>query len=492
MRILMVASEMAPFAKTGGLADVLGALPRELARLGHDIEVVVPRYRGITAGDRVGRITVRLGDRHLDAAVFAASTGGVRTVFIDQPGYFDRDGIYGEGGRDYEDSPERFAFLGHAAVRWSMLTGERYDIVHGHDWQAGGLAALMGTPGAAHALAHVPLVFTIHNLAFQGLFDPSWLPVLGLSPTLMSMDGMEYWHQASYLKAGIVFSRVVTTVSPRYASEIQTSEYGFGFDGILRSRGDRLVGILNGIDYDQWNPASDPHLPVPFDAENLSGKAAAKRHALQAFGIQPSDAAMARPLVGMVSRLVDQKGFDLVADASGELLGLDATYVLLGSGEARYETMWRELASAHPERVGARLGFDEGLAHLIEGGSDVFLMPSRFEPCGLNQMYSHRYGTVPVVRATGGLADTVRDYDPRTGEGNGFSFEDYSAAAMMAALRRAVDTYRQADVWRSLQLAGMREDHSWASSARRYVSVYERAQDLQPRRGGPAGAAVRV
>ena len=492
MRILMVASEVAPFAKTGGLADVLGALPQALSRLGHDVEVVMPRYRGVTAGDRVGRITVRLGDRQLDAGVFAVSDAGVRFVFIDQPSYFDREGIYGQGGRDYADSPERFAFLGHAALRWSMLTGARYDVVHGHDWQAGALAALIGTPGTAHALARVPMVFTIHNLAYQGLFDRSWLPGLGFSPTLMSVDGMEYWNQASYLKAGIMFSRVITTVSPRYAAEIQTPEYGFGFDGILRSRADRLVGILNGIDYDQWNPASDPHLPVPFDAGNLSGKVAAKRHALEAFGIQPNEAAMGRPLVGLVSRLVDQKGFDLVADASEELLGLDATFVLLGTGDARYETLWHNLSAAHPDRVGARLGFDEGLAHVIEGGSDMFLMPSRFEPCGLNQMYSLRYGTVPVVRATGGLADTVRDFDPKTGEGTGFTFEEYSSTAMVGALTRAIDTYRRPEVWRAMQLAGMREDHSWTTSAHKYVSVYEWAQELQHQRGGPAGKTVRA
>jgi starch synthase len=478
MRILMVASEVAPFAKTGGLADVLGALPRALSSLGHDVEVVMPRYRGVTAGDRVGRITVQLGGRQVDAGVFAVSADGVRTVFIDQPIYFDRKGLYGEGGQDYADSPERFAFLAHAAVRWSMLTGARYDVVHGHDWQAGGLAALIATPGAAKTLAQVPLVFTIHNLAYQGLFDPSWLPVLGFSPVVMSLDGMEYWNQASYLKAGIMFSQLITTVSPRYAFEIQTPEYGFGFDGILRSRADRLIGILNGIDYDQWNPASDPYLPIAFDAGDLSGKVAAKRHVLASFGIQTTEAAMDRPLVGMVSRLVDQKGFDLVADASAELLGLDATFVLLGTGDARYETLWRDLAAAHPDRVGARLGFDEGLAHVIEGGSDMFLMPSRFEPCGLNQMYSLRYGTVPVVRATGGLADTVRDFDSKTGQGTGFTFDEYSSKAMLGALRRAIDTYRRADVWRALQLAGMGEDHSWTTSAQNYVSVYERARDV--------------
>jgi starch synthase len=478
MRILMVGSEMTPFAKTGGLADVVGALPLALARLGHEVEVVIPRYRAVTAGDLVGRITVRMGGRQLDAGAWAATHGGVRTVFIDQPRYFDRDGLYGEGGQDYADSAERFAFLCHAAVRWTALTGARYDVVHGHDWQAGALAALVRHPPAPHPLAHAPLVFTIHNLAYQGLFDPVMLPALGLGEDLMSVDGMEYWRQASYLKAGIMFSDVVTTVSPRYAQEIQTPEYGCGFDGILRARRDHLVGILNGIDYDQWDPARDPFLPATFSADDLSGKTRVKQAALEAFGVPVDDEAMRRPLVGMVSRLVDQKGFDLLAGLSGRLTEVDATFVLLGTGDAKYETFWRDLAQAHPTRVGAHIGFDERLAHVVEGGSDMFLMPSRFEPSGLNQMYSLRYGTVPVVRATGGLADTVRNYDPDTGEGTGFTFDAYTAEALLGTLRWAIETFRNAQAWRRIQLAGMCEDHSWEAAARQYVSVYERARRM--------------
>jgi starch synthase len=478
MRILMVGSEMTPYAKTGGLADVLGALPLALARLGHEVEVVIPRYRAVTAGDLVGRITVRMGGRQLDAGAWAATHGGVRTVFIDQPRYFDRDGLYGEGGQDYADNAELFDFKCHAAVRWTALTGARYDVVHGHDWQAGALAALVRHPPTPHPLAHAPLVFTIHNLAYQGLFDPAMLPALGLGDGLMSVDGMEYWRQASYLKAGIMFSDVVTTVSPRYAQEIQTPEYGCGFDGILRARRDHLVGILNGIDYDQWDPERDAFLPASFSAADLSGKTRVKQAALEAFGIPVDDAAMRRPLVGMVSRLVDQKGFDLLAGLSGRLTEVDATFVLLGTGDARYETFWRDLARAHPHRVGAHIGFDERLAHVVEGGSDIFLMPSRFEPSGLNQMYSLRYGTVPVVRATGGLADTVRNYDPETGEGTGFTFDAYTPDALIGTLRWAVETFRNPAVWHRIQLAGMREDHSWEAAARQYVSVYERARRM--------------
>jgi starch synthase len=477
MRILMVASEAVPFAKTGGLADVAGALPRALARLGHEVEVVIPRYRGVTAGERVGRITVTLGTQPLDAGVYAVSAGGVRTVFIDQPAYFDREGIYGSQGQDFADNPARFAFLSHAALRWAALTGARYDVVHAHDWQAGLVPVILSTsPQAVPALARVPVVFTIHNLAYQGVFEADWLPRLGLGSTLMRMDGMEYWGRISFLKAGIVFSRLVTTVSPRYAEEIQTPQYGFGFDGILRERAGKLVGILNGIDYDVWNPATDSHLPEAYDAETLERKAASKRRVLEVFGFPVNETSMERPLVGMVSRLVDQKGFDLLEAAAAELPALGASFVLLGTGDRRYEDLWRGLARRFPETIAAHIGFDEGLAHLIEGGADLFLMPSQFEPCGLNQMYSLRYGTVPLVRATGGLYDTVEQYDAATGAGTGFTFEDYTPEAMLERLRSALAVYRQREVWRRLQQAGMRQDHSWDSSARAYVDVYERAK----------------
>src|SRR6187455_1548190 len=477
MRILMVASEAVPFAKTGGLADVAGALPRALARLGHEVEVVIPRYRGVTAGERVGRITVGLGPRPLDAGVYAVFADGVRTVFIDQPAYFDRDGIYGTQGQDFADNPERFAFLAHAALRWAALTGARYDVIHAHDWQAGLIPVIlsMSSPSVP-SLTKVPVVFTIHNLAYQGVFEAEWLPRLGLGGSLMRMDGLEYWGRISFLKAGIVFSHMVTTVSPRYAEEIQTAQFGFGFDGILRERAGKLVGIVNGIDYDQWNPAIDPHLPEPFDADHLEGKVASKRRVLEVFGFPVNETTLARPLIGMVSRLVDQKGFDLLQAAADELPGLGASFVLLGTGDRRYEDLWRGLARRFPDVVAAHIGFDEGLAHLIEGGSDIFLMPSQFEPCGLNQMYSLRYGTVPLVRATGGLYDTVSNYDPDTGAGTGFTFEDYSTEALLGTLRRALRVYQQRNAWGRLQVAGMRQDHSWDSSARAYVKVYERAR----------------
>jgi starch synthase len=474
MRILMVASEALPFAKTGGLADVLGSLPRALRRLGHEVDVVIPRYRGIAAGARLGRVSVSFGAQVTDAEVFAATSDGVRTVFIDHPVYFDRDYLYGTGGHDYADNAERFAFLAHAALKWAA-SGPPYDVIHAHDWQAGLVPVLLRTVFADHPwLGTVPAVFTIHNLAYQGIFDASWLPRLGLGWELMNVDALEYWGRISYLKGGIMFSRTITTVSPTYAREIQTPEYGFGFDGILRYRAADLVGILNGIDYDHWDPARDTHLAVSYDASSLERKSETKRLVRETYELPLDDQALARPMVGMISRMVDQKGFDLLAALADELPRLDASFVLLGTGERRYEDLWLGLATRYPDRVGARIGFDEGLAHRIEGGADLFLMPSRFEPCGLNQMYSLRYGTVPLVRATGGLADTVVNFNADTGEGTGFTFVEYSPQALLGTLRWGLSIYQDRAQWRRIQQAGMGQDFSWDASARKYVKVYER------------------
>ena len=477
MRVLMVGSEAVPFAKTGGLADVVGALPRALARLGHGVDVVMPRYRGITAGTAERALKVSLGGLVGDATCHVALHEGVRTIFIDHPGYFDRDHLYGVPGHDYPDNPERFAFLCQAALDWAVESGVRYDVVHAHDWQAGLVPVLLARMRTSRAaLRRLPTVFTIHNLAYQGVFDASWLPRLGLGWNLMRMDAMEYWGRISYLKAGIVFARLITTVSPRYAQEIQTPELGFGFDGILRARASDLVGILNGIDYDHWDPARDPNIPVPYSIADLSGKQAAKGALLQRYQRPATEEALARPLVGIIARMVDQKGFDLLAEIADELPRLGASFVLLGSGERRYEDLWLALAARHPGEIAVQIGFDDALAHLIEAGADMFLMPSKFEPCGLNQMYSLRYGTVPLVHATGGLADTVRNFDAAGGTGNGFSFDEYSPQALIGTLRWALGVFTDQQVWRRIQAAGMQQDFSWDTSARRYVEVYERAR----------------
>ena len=480
MRILTVASEAVPFAKTGGLADVIGALPFALSRLGHHVDVVMPRYRGIIDGEPAGGVTVRLGGQVSGAAIWVACRERVRMIFVEHPAYFDRDFLYGTAGQDYPDNPERFAFLAVAALEWAASVPDRFDVFHGHDWQAGLVPMLLRTGRAPAALAQVPSVFTIHNLAYQGVFDASWLPRLGFGWELMRIDALEYWGRISYLKSGLMFSEIITTVSPRYAREIQTPEYGFGFDGILRYRANDVVGILNGIDYDQWDPARDPHIPEPYTADDIGGKRAAKRAVLERYGFRVDEAMLSRPLVGLISRLVDQKGFDLIAQVADQLSTLEASFVLLGSGDRRHEDLWLGLAARHPDRIGAKVGFDEGLAHLIEAGADLFLMPSRFEPSGLNQMYSMRYGTVPVVRAVGGLDDTVRNFNPRTGEGTGFSFDDYTAQALLNTLRWALDVFADPAAWRRIQRQGMTKDFSWDASARQYVKVYERAVAHRP------------
>ena len=469
--VLIIGSEAVPFAKTGGLADVLGALPPALARLGWRVTLVLPRYRAVDDGTMVEQATIPVGGSILDVRFYEASiASGARAVLVDCPELYDREALYGVANVDYPDNARRFALLVRAALEFAAQSDAAPTVIHAHDWQAGLTPVYLKTLYATHpVLAGAPSVFTIHNLAYQGLFEPDWLPRLDLPWNLFSTEELEFWGRISFMKGGINHAEVITTVSPRYAREIQTPEFGFGFDGILRRRSADLVGILNGIDVGEWDPASDRVLPQPFSVDDLSGKTASKRELLARYQLPVDDATLARPLVGMISRMVDQKGFDLIAAATRDLIALDASYIVLGTGEARYEAMWRELAARYPLRVGARIGFDEALAHLIEAGADVFLMPSRFEPCGLNQMYSLRYGTVPVVRAVGGLADTVRD-----GE-TGFAFDEYSPRALVATVRRALAAFADKPRWRALQWAGMRQDHSWDRSAREYVKIYERA-----------------
>ena len=473
----MIASEAVPFAKTGGLGDVAGALPGALAALGAGVTLVLPRYRGAAGGTEVARFPLTVGGRTLEAGFVEHELApGARAVLVDCPDLFDRPELYGTGNADYPDNAFRFGAFARAALEFAGRQNLCPDIVHAHDWQAGLAPVHVRTLYASHPeLSRAALVFTIHNLAYQGLFPPHWMPALDLGWDLFGIDGVEFWGKVSFLKGGINFSDVITTVSAKYAREIQTPEYGFGFDGILRRRADRIIGILNGIDAAAWDPSRDPHLPEPYNADMLDRKRASKRALLETVGLPDDEPALARPLVGMVSRLVDQKGFDLLAALGERLLALDAAFVLLGSGEARYETQWQGLAARAPGRVAVRIGFDEHLAHLIEAGADLFLMPSRFEPCGLNQMYSLRYGTVPVVRATGGLDDTIVNWSPRTGRGTGFKFTEASPEALLAALRKALELFRDPPAWRSIQLQGMACDYSWEASARHYLDVYESA-----------------
>jgi starch synthase len=474
----MVTSEARPFAKTGGLADVSNALSRALARLGHQVTIVLPRYRGtdsqavserrIQVPMGAGNYPVRLIERHIEY--------GVNAILVDAPALFDRDGLYGDDKGEFGDNAFRFGLLGRAALEYARLTaasGRHPSVVHAHDWQGSFASIFLRT-----VLRDDPFfrqtrsVLTIHNLAFQGNFDRKELPFIGLSQDLYHPGLLEFWGRASSLKGAVVLSDTITTVSPTYAREIVLPEFGFGFNGILQNRAADLVGILNGIDVDAWNPTTDRYLPAHFDPATLDRKVEVKRALLEYVALPHDDAAMARPVIGIVTRLTTQKGCDLMAAAADRLMSLDATWVMLGSGDAWCEDMWRRLATRHPQRVAAVVGFDEQLSHLIEGGADMFLMPSWYEPCGLNQMYSQRYGTVPVVRATGGLVDSVVDAGEFPKTGTGFKFSDYNPDGLMGALGRAFDAFRDPKRWRALQKNAMKQDFSWDVSAREYVKVY--------------------
>ena len=479
LNILLVASEVAPWSKTGGLGDVAGALPSALESLGHDLTVVTPRYRGVPppAGRRAPR-AVAVGGRTFDVICHTAELSDRRrVVFIESEELYGRDGYYGTAAGDYPDNPVRFAVLATAALDHVQAGAVPPDVVHAHDWQAGLVPTLLAAhPGRWPAVEAAGRVLTIHNLAYQGTFPRETVPHLGLPWRVFALDGGEFWGQFSFLKAGINYSDYVTTVSPTYARETLGVEHGAGLHGVLAAKGWRYSGILNGIDTEVWNPAADRWLPAPFDADDLSGKRDCKRALLDRFGLAVGDDALDRPLVGIVSRLVAQKGIDLVLEAGERLLELDASWTVLGTGDPEFEAALERLAGRAPSRVGVRIGFDEGLAHLVEAGADMFLMPSRFEPCGLNQMYSLRYGTVPVVRAVGGLDDTIRPYTSRARRPNGFKFRRGTPEALVQTLRQAVRLYRDRDVWHRIMRQGMAEDHSWARSAREYVKVYRRAR----------------
>ena len=461
----MVASEAAPFAKTGGLADVLGSLPAALVRQGDEVAVVIPRYRTahIDSSERIWHeMPLSVGPRHFRVAIDQVIRQGVRYLFVDCPPLYDRPGIYNESNVDYRDNHIRFALLNQAAIGIARYIF-RPNVFHAHDWQAGLLAPyLRSTFSGDPTFFGAKCVLTIHNLGYQGNFWAVPMADIGLDPVLYHTEGMEFNGMISFLKGGIVFSDAVTTVSPTYAREIQTPEYGFGFDGLLRSRSYKLRGILNGVDYVDWNPETDRFLPAHYSARDLAGKTVCKRALLQEMSLPVR---MDRPLIGIVSRFADQKGFDLLAEIANPLAEQDVALVVLGSGEKRFEDMFRHFAAVRPDKFAVRIGYDNGLAHRIEAGSDMFLMPSLYEPCGLNQIYSLRYGSVPIVRATGGLDDTV---DTATG----FKFGPYSPPALAGAIGEALHAWQVPDNWRERMRVGMSRDFSWERSAAEYQRTY--------------------
>jgi starch synthase len=474
VRIVFVASEGVPFSKTGGLADVVGALPKALAGLGYKLEVILPRYRMTKPGQPLPHfqsLTIPLSSEFKFASVQdGGSAGGVQWYLVDCPEFFDRDGLYQQKGEDYPDNAQRFAAFSLAALELMKRSATPPDIIHCHDWQSSLVPIYMrnlyaGDPFYRRAC----VLFTIHNLGYQGLFPPHILPRISLHAGLFTIDGLEYYGKINLLKGGILSADSITTVSPTYAEEIQTPEFGCGLEGVLKSRADRLRGILNGVDYDAWNPASDKLIPVNYTPENLDGKVLCKKALLEKMGVQSP--VLTRPVIGIVSRFAAQKGFDLIAEIAEHLAALDLYVVALGTGEIPYEELFRTMAEKHPGKFLVKVAYDNTLAHQIEAGADMFLMPSRYEPCGLNQIYSMKYGTVPVVRATGGLDDSVQAFDGRAG--TGFKFHEYSSRALLAVIKQSVEVYRQPELWQRLVHNCMGKDFSWAGSAKQYAELYE-------------------
>jgi starch synthase len=474
-KILFVTSEAYPLVKTGGLADVSGGLPVALKQLGHDVRILIPGYA--EALDSGVLQPLQLPGGHMSPALQHGILPGsdVAVYGLIQPDYFGREGnpYLGPDGKPWADNAQRFSLLCHVAVEIAMNRlglDWKPEIVHCNDWQTGLVPALLNDEPQRPAT-----VFTIHNLAYQGIFPHATFVQLRLPSRLWSHRALEFYDQLSFIKGGLVFADRVTTVSPTYAREIQGAEFGCGLDGLLRERNDRLSGILNGIDVDVWNPATDPHLPVHFDQSGIEKRAAVKSELQRSFGL-PIEPRV--PLLAWVGRLVEQKGIDLLLDIMPRLMALPLQIALVGSGDKRFEQSLLHWSKLFPDRLAVRLGYDEASARLIEGGSDVFLMPSRFEPCGLNQMYSQRYGAIPLVRRAGGLADTVVDACPETfadGSATGFVFNEATADAFFEAIERALSLYEQSDEWQTIQRNGMAKDFSWDKSAREYAALYDLA-----------------
>lgn len=481
LKILLAASEMVPFAKTGGLGDVIGALPHALAGQGHDVRVFIPHYGFLDTADYhlepLGwTLRIPVGDKEvvMTASLAIDHKSGLHIYFVGNSEYFNRRGLYGhhDTNEDFLDNDERFAFFSRAILEAARKMTFRPDIVHLHDWQTALAAVYLKTVYSDDPFfADTKSVLTIHNLAHQGDFEADRFPLLGLSESLIQPTAaLEFYGRMNYLKAGIVFADQVTTVSPRYAEEIQTGKFGCGLDGVLKQRNNDLHGILNGVDYSLWSPSRDHLLPHKFHPANLSGKRMNKIDLLAAAGLPVREGT---PLVGMVSRLVHQKGLDLIREAADRIFAMDLQMVVLGTGEEKYHKLLKMLEGKYPDKLKVYLMHDERLAHLVEGAADIFLMPSLFEPCGLNQLYSLKYGTVPIVNSVGGLVDTVADYDPDKATGTGFVFNEETPEALLESLERALTLFGRRRPWMKLMKAGMKQDFSWRRSVERYLSLFE-------------------
>jgi starch synthase len=485
LRILLAASEVVPFAKTGGLADVAGSLPQALHRLGHDVRIVLPKYPSVPAKlvpaePIIRRLLVPLGGGVEAVSVFETRSDGVPVYLLDSPAYYDRPSLYG-----HADDHVRFTLFCRAIPTLVEALGWSPDVIHCNDWQTGLVPVYLKTDYADHpALARTATLYTIHNLAYQGVFDAPAMEVAGLSWDLFNYHQLEFYGRMNFMKGGIAFADVISTVSEGYALEIQTQEYGERLDAAIRERAGALFGILNGVDYEAWDPQNGRGLPTAYGPRSLARKAKAKAALREWAGLPKAKDDL--PIVAMISRLTPQKGLDILAEVADELVSADLQFVVVGKGDSVYEQMMWDLRAKYPARVSVTIDFlSDDQARLVYAGSDFFLMPSRYEPCGLGQMYALKYGAVPIVRKTGGLADTVQDYDPATGSGNGFTFTQYTGAALMATVRRALKVYQDPAAFRALQVAGMKCDFSWDASARKYIRAYTKA--IQSRRGRKTG-----
>lgn len=487
MNIVMVASEVVPFAKTGGLADVAGTLPLALARSKETVSIIMPFYdrridaarHGIKALKPAMTLSIPMGDAVITGKVLTATLKpNVNVYFISQPSYYGRPDLYQTPEGDYPDNAQRFIFFSRASVEVMLKLGLKPDIVHAHDWQAALVPVYLKSLYADEkAFRKTRSLLTIHNLGYQGMFSKELMPLTGLGWEYFTFTRLEYWDRVGFLKGGILYADAISTVSPRYAKEIMTPEQGLGLEGTLAFRSDDLSGILNGIDYDEWNPAIDRFLPRTYTPRELGEKSFCKDALCKKFGLKRF---RDTPVIGMVGRLTSQKGFDIFVDALFAIMRQKVQLAILGTGEARYHDLLTEAVAKYPGRIGLKLTFDNELAHLVEAGSDFFLMPSRYEPCGLNQMISLKYGTIPIVRATGGLDDAIEDYNPRTGKGNGFKFANATPDSLYVAIRRALELYEDRKAFEALQRAAMGCDFSWNRSAKQYRALYRRMAASPP------------
>jgi starch synthase len=476
VRVALLSSEVVPFAKTGGLADVGGALPKALGKQDVDARVILPFYqqidRTVLSDSVIEDVPVQWRGRIRPTRVYQSDAAGAKAYLIDAPEYFSKPSIYG-----YANDHERFAFFSRAALALVKHLDWQPDVVHGNDWPCGfAMIELRARRRHEEFFHNTKTLFSIHNLAYQGMFDPDDLWSLGFGEPLEKNDFM-LKGAASALKAGLIAADALSTVSRRYAQEIQSPEHGSGLDWLLRSRRDRLAGITNGVDYDIWDPETDPHIAANFSAGDLSGKLTCKLDLLGRFGLPQEPQ---RPIIAIISRLVTQKGYDLIRQLNDAIIQTGSFFIALGAGAQEYEDFLQRWHDSAPRRVGIYKGYaGEPLAHQIEAGADMFLMPSYYEPCGLNQMYSMRYATVPIVRATGGLDDTVKNFDPVRSKGNGFKFREYNAGALLEKIREALYFYNKPEAWQKIQLNGMAMDNSWEAAAKKYIQLYQEIIELQ-------------